>query len=666
MEATSDVVRSDDNADEAEVVSVELPLSDTKVDTHTLFQAGAGYRFFSQDGNGNRAAQYEDIHSGPTLNAQYNILGRDHKFAVDGNFLSDKDYHGDLTYDYMGAYRLHLRTESLFHNLDHLQLGPSIFLSGTPYISTDINPAERYGLRVEQDLVSLRARFGNYPAHINLNYWRMVKEGISQLRFADLAFEPAGTTNTIYSKPRAIDRETHEGKLGFDAHLGPVDLIYDFTIREFTDHAGIPMTNFVGRSDPAFTFNRATGLLEHNETPDSRFIAHTVKLHTEQTGGIIAAAAYSYGQRTNFSSLSQVSGVNGLTNTLQTAAGDLLYTPCKEFSLAIKFRHQEIDRESPITLYYAEAIPTTVSVLPAIDTTKDILITTLSIRPVTNFTVKGEYRGEITHRDNVTAWNRVGSIAAMTLPDDSRTHRGTVTIFSRPIKGLRIKANYSYTTTDTPTYGISADERHNGQLLVAYNLKDHWGVTTSFQTASEHNDSKSITTLPIYSASQTYLLPRDRRTTNAAASIWTTLLGRLTLSGTVGFLRTSTDQEILFSGILPGSNLASNYTSQAFLYAFNVLFRPMDRLDLSVMFQQVRSFAEFDPLNVTVPIDTSQVKEISQINSVENSVNFKADYQLQKNISCGVAYTYRDYSDRHNSIFDGSVHSVLANLSTKW
>ncbi len=659
------------DAVEVEILPVEIPLSESKLETHTLLQGMAGYRFLSFNGYAKRAAQYEDLHSGMTFGGVHSILGKDHKFALEGVFLSDNDYHGDLTYDYMGAYRFHMRTESLYHNLDNFQVfAPSAPLGSSTYLTDRRDQGVLYGIRTEQDLATMRIRMGNYPAHINLGYWRMVKEGSRQLRFADHAFEPTGSTNSVYSQLRPLDRVTHEGKLGLDTHIGPVDLIYDFTVRQFTDHAGAPRDLF-SQNRPYTIFPvsyvRPPGSYQHDDTPDSRFIAHTVKLHTDQTGGIVAAGSYTYGQRTNLTSVSDVVGVNGLSTTLHTAAGDLIYTPCKEFSLAVRFRHQEIERDAPSALIYTPATPSSISILPPLNSSKDVLTTVLSIRPVNSFTVKGEYSGEISHRDNVQSWDPASKVAGMILPEDTVTHRGTLTLLSRPLKGLRLKARYSYTTTDSPSYGTSADERHDGQLLVSYTLKDLWGVTGNYQNSLERNDSKSIATLSTYSPSQSYQLPREKRAMNATLTLWGNVLKRLTLAGSAGLLRTSTDQEVLFSGITPGSTSASNYTSQAFLYSLSASYRPIDKLTLSLMFQQLRSFAEFDPAFLQYSTEsTLGVKEISRLKTVENAITMNADYEIHKNISCGVAYTYRKYADQYDSLFNGSLHSVIANLAAKW
>ena len=40
-----------------------------------------------------------------------------------------------------------------------------------------------YGRRVTIDEVKVRGKLPSYPAHINLSYWRMEKQGNEQLRF---------------------------------------------------------------------------------------------------------------------------------------------------------------------------------------------------------------------------------------------------------------------------------------------------------------------------------------------------------------------------------------------------------------------------------------------------------------------------------------------------
>ncbi len=74
-----------------------------------------------------------------------------------------------------------------------------------------------------------------YPAHINLSYWRLEKEGKEQLRFVD---ESCFGTCHMQSRTQKVDLVTEEVTAGFDVHLGPADIAFLQTLREFRDERG--------------------------------------------------------------------------------------------------------------------------------------------------------------------------------------------------------------------------------------------------------------------------------------------------------------------------------------------------------------------------------------------------------------------------------------------
>ena len=184
--------------DDDEVVEGEgeKPAEVSKTPRHTQLDGGIGYHLFSRDGYGGRAAPYEDLRPGPTGGLQFTNLDRKLKYSLEGAYVSDRDFHGDFLFDRDGDYRFHLRTESLWHNLDRKPLfSPDFpfgradsFTSLADYIATP-DPAATYGLRVEQDQVRARIKIHEWPLHLNLGYWRLVREGTAQLRYADHAFE---------------------------------------------------------------------------------------------------------------------------------------------------------------------------------------------------------------------------------------------------------------------------------------------------------------------------------------------------------------------------------------------------------------------------------------------------------------------------------------------
>lgn len=648
---------------DAATAAPEEVLSEAKVKTRNVASAFAGYRFLQIDSFGGRAAEYEYLHSSAVGGALFDSLGKDLKFSLEGAFLNDKDYHGDLLTDYKGLYRFHLRTESLFHNLDHEQLFTPAFTSqGIQNQSNDLNPADRYGIRVEQDLAQFRYRLRDYPVHLNLGYWRLAKEGNSQLRFADHAFQsPTGGANTIFSRTRRIDRQTHEASIGLDSHLGPVDLIYDFKIREFDDRVATPRDNFVERRNFSNALVRSGGLQEHNEDPESRFHSHTVKLHTSLTGGIVGAASYTFGRRESLSNLEDVIVAERSRDTLHNAAGDFVYTPCKEFSLALKYRRQEVDRDNPATISSAFSATTEQTVRASIDTVKDVALATVSFRPTNLLSFKGEYKGEFQQRENAELWQDLAA--------SSDTHRGTFSILSRPLKGLRIKALYSYSTTNRPDYGNSFAEKHEGQFLATYNSLNRWGFTANCRIAEESNDQIGITVFlpPAFQAESLELARgREKSSTSTFASVWVTPLDRLTITGSYGLLRNKTDQALLFDSS-SSDQAVTNYAAQAQVYSISSVYRLDERLDLSLALQQVRSFSEMEPESKTVGgVDTSGIKEISRARTVESSVSARADYHLTRNISCALDYSYRDYDEKNSASSDGTVQTVMARLAAKW
>ncbi len=661
-------IRVEDKAEQEDVAieGEEAP----KLETHTILGGFSGYRFLSINSFGGRAAPYDYLHSSPVGGVFVNSLGKDLKFSVDGAYTNEKDYYGDLLFDYAGYYRVHLRTESFFHNLSHeLLFSPAFQLPPTnaTYTPVDLDPAGRYGIRTEQDTAAFRVKLHDFPMHLNLGYWRMLKEGNKQLIFANQSFE--ATTNFINATNRAIDQQTHEGAIGFDAHLGYVDVIYDFKIRQLDNQASTPLAQFMALSDLAGNIVRNAGFQQHNEYPDSRLISNTIKLHTSLSGGLVGAASYTYGKRENLSNLTDIRGANQAVTTFQNVAGDMTYTPCGEFSLALKYRRQQVDNDNPTTLVSLFAVSPLVAARPSIDTAKDTMTATLSLRPVKLLTLKGEFKGEFLHRDNVSA---VQSASSWYLPENTDRYTGTFSILSRPLSGLRFKALYSYSTTVHPSYGTSFADRNEGQFLITYNKTGTWGVTANYRTRRDSDGEMSKNTIvsvnPLEYSPYFAPLGRGQSTDNATASIWFAPLNKLIITGSYGFLRSSVDQAVLFTVINPAIADATNYTNQAQIYSLNFAYQLNERLDLSLFLQQVRSFAEFSPQFIVVngTTNTAGINLISRTNTVESSLSMRAHYQITKNISCAVDYTYRDYDEKNTTFFNGSVNSVIAYLSAKW
>uniref|UniRef100_A0A831TZI6 Outer membrane channel n=1 Tax=Geobacter metallireducens TaxID=28232 RepID=A0A831TZI6_GEOME len=626
-------------------VPLEEPGEEVEVETHRHLEASAGYRFLGVRDTGGRAAEYDYLHSSFAGDVRFVHLGKNLKLDVDGAFLNRKDYVAKFMFDYAGYYRLTARTESLFHNLDHERSNLAIV--------GDAAPSARYGITTRQDSVQFRYKLRDYPIHLNLGHWLIDRDGTRELRFSDYKFGSA--SNNLVFEPRRIRRLTNEGTAGFDAHLGAVNVVYSFLFREFNDRNGTP-------SYPHF--DAMDGPSEHNEDPESRYYSHTVKLYSSPAGGITGAASYSYGRRENRSSLVTVSGADKARDTIQNAAGDFTYSPCAWFTTVLKYRHQEIDRNPPSMLFVPSLPSSQVAVRPGIDTRRDIVSANITMRPNTILSVNGEYQGIFQHRDNT------GSTAdKWDLPENSDTHKGNLTVLLRPFKGLRLRGLYEYTSTSNPLYDSDPELKHEGRLLAAYTSSGRWGVSASYRVAREWNDHISQTTHPAPpTGSETYVLPRDRHFVHGALGFWVSPMERLTVSGNLGFLRTRADQAVLFASRFNDQDAASEYVSQAEIYAINALYAASRDLDLSLAYQQVRSRSEFRPEGTTGDgiTTTEGVRELSRLRSLEHFLSARADYRVTKHFGCSLDYSYRVYDSRVSSDGEGAVHAVTALLKATW
>jgi hypothetical protein len=261
-----------------------------------------------------------------------------------------------------------------------------------------------------------------------------------------------------------------------------------------------------------------------------------------------------------------------------------------------------------------------------------------------------------------------GRIATLSYPERSDTHTGSLTLLSRPFKGLRVKAQYIYSTADHPAYANAYEEKHEGLFQLTYTATSRWGVTANTRISRENSEHVKVTTLDLVNPSVTFQMPKNKMLSNAMLSAWFVPLKNLTVTGSCGLLRNSSDEAVLFASPLPGSNVMTNYTQQAQIFAVNSIYHLNENIDLSLGLQQVRSKAEFDPQFVSLgpTTNTAGIKQISQLDTVESSFSTRADYRFTRNFSCALEYSFKDYNEKVSSLFNGSVNTVMLYLAGKW
>lgn len=626
-------------------------------EAHAYAEATGGYRFVSPVGPAARANPYGVNRSGVTAGFSAGLLGPDLKLRADGQFLHPDDYQTELVFDYSGKLRAELESRSLYHNLVRRDLFPS-FTSTVPpfatYNAVAANDPASLGIASRQDRAETRIRLGNHPAHLSLGYWRFTQTGYDQLIVAD--FERLNAVNTFYDVTRRIDQATQEGRVGLDANLGPISLAYTFRIREFNNSAPpIAIAAFpVAVSVPA----------------ESRVTSHSIKLYSDLSGGLTATAAYTLTQRENISQRSDQALSGRPQDTIQQAAGDLAYTPFKELTVVLKYRHHEIERETPIIISSAFATPAVNAVRPATDSVKDTLELASAWRPDQQLTLRAEYRADLIRRDNVWLPMTATTTQAVT-SDESQLHSGTLSALWRPWRATKLNATYSYVSNNHPTSLNDFNERHVGNLLFDWSSSGRWGVNSHYRATAEQSRISSVTT----SAPVTSLVtPRDSLAQSAGVSVWFSPIQKLVLTASYGCMALDANQALLFSPQSASSLTATRYSSLGHVYGLDGVYSFSDQLDLSFGLQQVRSRATYEvPAQLfalagppVYPVaSTAGIGSYNRLDSTESSASARIDWRFAKHLGLMLDYRFSSYRS-DDTQYNGDIHSTTVSLTARW
>lgn len=651
----------------------------------------AGYRAVSIEDEPSRAAEYSFLRPGPTFGLDLRGWKEMRGFSLMADYLNEADYTAEADLNHKGLVRINLATERLFHNLDHLPFAdrPDAFKPGGRWVDfTDANPGDRYAVEVEQNRASLRAKLPNYPAHVNIEYWRLERTGRKQLRFLDHgADDPAQDRGCnqchVSSRTRPLDRVTEEVKGSIDAHLGPIDVILEQLYREFRNREPVPVDSF------GSTRRAAAGNFEHDEDPDSRLVASTLKLHTSLAGGVVAAASYTVGKRENQSELTDVREVKSETD-FHKAAGDLTWIPSPRWTFNFRYRLLDMDNSNSSTLTSASEAEE-VRVRNNVDLTRASYGATATLRPSRTWTVKGDYERREIHRGNTGAATALAFDPVWELPEDETVNRYRLTLLGRPLTGRKLKLNawYELMTSDDPAYAASSEESHTVFGGATYTPTAKWGALANLRLRQDENDSHRLTQFdgdsPVI-----FDLDRQHEELNFSAGAWLTPVPSVTLGFNYGLLRTRIVQDLLF-GTSPSLTLPERdftledekveYSQRVQTISANATWQITSNLQGRLEGHHIRSFAAFSPNFVrqldyfspnTAPgsvlssVDSEGLRDISKLDIRQNGLRLALVCQMDEDWKLSLGYTFDDYEDREEGLFDGTAQTYMASLARNW
>jgi hypothetical protein len=699
-----------------------------EVRSATVAEATLGYRGTSLHGEPGRALEYASLDSSPLFKTRFFTDQDAYQLDLGVDYLNDKDYSALFRFDTREVFHLDLRMERFFHNLDHIPYDngpppaegsrPDAYLQGldgnpTPEAPlrayyNDLNPADDYGLRLDISEAKLKLKCPDYPAHINLSVWRYEKQGERQLRFAD---ENCTTACHMQSRSREIDRVTEEVKLGADAHAGFVDLAIEALYRTFRDRQAIPADRFEDHVYPPPyppVVDRTAGIYDHDEDPDSRLRELTFRANTAPSGGFVASASFTLGERENRSDLGSITPVEAETDYYKTSA-DVTYTPEENWTFNLRYRLLDMDSDNTgmITVNSSSTNPNDLAVRESPDLTRAWYEAIVNYRPAKRLTIKAEVRREDIERSNTGSAQPFignGSTAqdpnplpvqinpSWQLPDRETITRAKLGFHSRMLEksALKVSGWVSLQRNDDPAYGTSFAESRELFLSASYAHGPLWGMTANLNVLDEDNDEFALHQVSEDLAGNIvddhFDLDRERRQQNASIGLWLTPREGLSFDINYGYLRTAIDQDLLFgfgrnvytpdiSYAIEDDDVEYRQTVQTI--SAGVSWQATEQLSCRLEGHHVRSKANYSPTfptstfpyylqNSLAEASSTDLRQISKFDLRQNGVSGRVDWKFDEHWSTSVEATFDDYDEIGNDVFDGSVQTCMVSLSRSW
>ncbi|OHB27293.1 MAG: hypothetical protein A2X84_09465 [Desulfuromonadaceae bacterium GWC2_58_13] len=623
-----------------------------------------GYRAVSNDHYARRAASFSLLDSGPTAAIELKFLDPTHRFMLLGTYLNDSDYLVEADFDYRGLLRVNIESEKLIHNLDHFSYDrPDAANTEMSFFFVPIasDAGDDYYVKVGIDKVNMKAKLPDFPGHLTLDYWRLVRTGKMQLRYLNEDYPQF----QLVSKTRDVDRVTEEFTMGLDTHLGYINLAVEQLFREFVEKESIPYDLFLGTAQS----------YQHDETPDSRLVSTTIKASTSPSGGVVAAAGFTVGKKENLSDLSSdVHPVESETDFYKGST-DLTLIPDPKLTVNFKYRILDQDNSTPSQMTVSSLDPAEIDVRQNIDITRATYHAKVSYRPTTRLTLMGEFERKEIHRGQTGAATDDPFDPFWELPEDENINRYRLSFIARPLGPSKLKINgwYEYRTSDDPAYGASVEEQQQIFAGVNWTPTPRFGATTNIRLSRGINCNFDRFHYDSDGNLFHHEIDRKQQQEDFTVGFWAQPTETLNVNFHYGFLRSDTSQDVIF-GAAPNSYLNENadYRQRVHSTTFSAALRLVKNLQAMVEARHIRSHAVFNPdfapqnLPVIGEFDSSGLSELSELEIVQSGIALGLEWTLSDGWSCSSRFSHDDYEDRNSSDFDGTAQLYMVSVSRNW
>jgi hypothetical protein len=558
-----------------------------------------GYRWVTTE-DSLKAAEYIYPNSSATFGLNLLSAPLPFRYHINGEFLSKHDFYTDAGFAYKDLVLFRDILVGVHHNLNHYNYQFAGNPPGLIYI--DKNPGDLYYIDYVNNLMSLRLKAPNFPFHAFLNHQYIERDGRIQQRYLLGGFSPLEKV----SESRDIEWESNDVKLGANSHLGPVEIEYTYNQDEFDPGPN----NILYSPDP------------HHVVAETESSAHTIKMHSSYTGGIVAAATLSKLFQKNNYSLTESSTWKG--------AFDLSWMPDPIIGFFFKYRHRDRDLDTPSNN----------SVRQGISYDKDVFSLSSRYKPLQRLSLFAKYEYSKLEREEITDW--------VSLTPQTKIQVLDLRAHAKPIDNVKVKAIYEYRSYDQPAYNITPDKSNKLRLTTAYTPSPLFNVYLEYDLNVTEGDFYNTDPSAVLDTGE-----RDGQRDQFIASFTSGITPKLSLTFSWFYERWKIEQDLAY-GNVPDADVS--YDDKANSFSFSLFWIPEE--DITVTGDLTYTITK----GTTGYNDTS-ISSLSDLETTETNFSFDVTKKLPRDWETRLRLYYAIFDDKPFDQLDGNVFTTTFNLT---
>ena len=593
---------------------------ESTVDTRKL-DLGLGYFYLDVDGGGQKSVPYGLLESHPVVQFDYYLPASWGILDLKLDYASENynQFKGDLIYDW-GEFQL--ETRYFPRNLAPIDLPP---IASPAYSPINLNPDDEYQLDIREQTAFFKFKVPNYPAHVKLNARRYTVEGNKQQIFLD---ENCTSACHSVSQTRSVETTTDQLGIGIDAHVGWVDLSYNFKNTSFDD----------GKPDPVYDFGfipagstTAIGPAVHNTYPDLSSQEHQLNISTNITGRVTGGLGIGIGDRKN-------EDVD-LSEDYQNLMGYVTWKPSAKLALALRGKQITSQDNAPAqgSQAYLDRVNDGLPLEFGSKRTKSTA--SLSYYPVNGVKFKGEYNYEDIERKDEEAWG---------LPPDSTTDGWNLLAQVNRWKKLNLKASFGQKDTSNPSYDITPTSTSEAAFSALWMVRANLSLIADLKDIDEKNEENG----------------RDSERQFISGGIAYVPVSPLSLG--LYYFRFNDDvkQDLSFGG--PGLGLIVDsdvpYKANSDQILLQVTWTASKKVELKGEYSYLASDGSYQ---VSEPA-FQDVGDYSRLDAVQQESSLDLLYSMGRGWDLTARVARLEYDDKISAAGDEEVNKVGAVVSRRW